>query len=432
MSPKEPGVPEPDDNVPDKIGKEDETISLMDIVIVITKRKWLIAIATLACAAGTILFSIGSLLLPPSKSYLPNTFKADVIVMLGSPSGSGASSSGGTLSAIAQLAGVNIGNSGGAGATSSDLIKSLMKQNTFLDALASEFSLAERYGMKDEPKTQIALRKLIVKNLKAETEASTGIMTLGYQDVDPEFAAKLVNRAVLLLQDRYNQTILQYSREKMRIVDESISEAYKNMMDSQDRFTAFQVKYGFYDLAVSTTSSLKVLETSGAELLGLESELRNLLSYRDEQDPQVIRLRKQIASQKEYIQSLKAGKSEVSSINIAPDKLPAVASEYVLLKNDATIQAGIYTSLKQQYETMRIEEVSGTKVFSILEMAEVPREKAGPSRGKICAIGTLAGFFVSILLAFVMEYGSRLARDPVEGAKLARFKELLWRRRGAA
>jgi uncharacterized protein involved in exopolysaccharide biosynthesis len=50
-------------------------------------------------------------------------------------------------------------------------------------------------------------------------------------------------------------------------------------------------------------------------------------------------------------------------------------------------------------------------------MAEVPDKKSGPSRGMICMVATMAGFFLSILLVFVVESFEKMKNDPEVVAK---------------
>jgi uncharacterized protein involved in exopolysaccharide biosynthesis len=57
-------------------------------------------------------------------------------------------------------------------------------------------------------------------------------------------------------------------------------------------------------------------------------------------------------------------------------------------------------------------------VFQVLELAEVPDQKSGPSRGLICVIVTFAAGFFSVFLAFVLNAISNIKKDPEAMAKL--------------
>ena len=52
-------------------------------------------------------------------------------------------------------------------------------------------------------------------------------------------------------------------------------------------------------------------------------------------------------------------------------------------------------------------------------------------RSKIAIIATVVGFFLSMLVAFVLEYLARARRDPVESVKLAQISQALSLRKKA-
>jgi uncharacterized protein involved in exopolysaccharide biosynthesis len=75
-------------------------------------------------------------------------------------------------------------------------------------------------------------------------------------------------------------------------------------------------------------------------------------------------------------------------------------------------QQQIYTQLKVQLELVNTAIASETPVFQVLETAQVPDRKSGPSRGALCAIVTLAAFFFSLFLAFTLTVVENIRNDP--------------------
>jgi uncharacterized protein involved in exopolysaccharide biosynthesis len=57
-------------------------------------------------------------------------------------------------------------------------------------------------------------------------------------------------------------------------------------------------------------------------------------------------------------------------------------------------------------------------VFQVLEMAEVPDQKSGPSRGLICIIAIFAAGFFAFFLAFCLNAIANIKKDPEAMAKL--------------
>jgi uncharacterized protein involved in exopolysaccharide biosynthesis len=102
----------------------------------------------------------------------------------------------------------------------------------------------------------------------------------------------------------------------------------------------------------------------------------------------------------------------------------AVGSSVVLeskrLELELTAQQSVYTQLKTQYEILKVQMSSESPVFQVLEYAEVPDQKSGPSRGKLCIIVTFVCFLGSVFLAFLLNAIEGIQNDPIAMAKFSR------------
>jgi uncharacterized protein involved in exopolysaccharide biosynthesis len=98
--------------------------------------------------------------------------------------------------------------------------------------------------------------------------------------------------------------------------------------------------------------------------------------------------------------------------------IPAITMELNRIETELEIQRQVYTQLRVQYELLKVSMASEKPVFQIVELAEVPDLKSGPSRGMICVIVTLAAGFFAVFLAFVMNAIANIKKDPEAMAKL--------------
>lgn len=98
--------------------------------------------------------------------------------------------------------------------------------------------------------------------------------------------------------------------------------------------------------------------------------------------------------------------------------IPSISLDLSRIQLELGAQRQVYTQLKVQYELLKVTMASEKPVFQILEMAEVPDQKSGPSRGMLCIIVTFAAGFFSIFLAFVLNAISNIRKDPEAMAKL--------------
>ena len=104
---------------------------------------------------------------------------------------------------------------------------------------------------------------------------------------------------------------------------------------------------------------------------------------------------------------------EMSVSNVySPNGTPSIMTDTTMVKMELTVQEEIYKNLKSQYELLKVTMASEQPVFQILEYAEVPDQKSGPSRGKLCIIITFAGGFLSVFLAFLLNALANMKKDP--------------------
>jgi len=176
-------APNSSNKTPNEPEKNDE-ISLLDLMAVLVKRKWLIIIITGLAAFGSVAYAVGSLLLPPDKSYLPNVYTPKAMMLISSGSSSSLSSllASSGLSSIASAAGVSGAN------PNQQLAQVLATSNTTLDRLNQKFDFVAHYKMKD-PKVG-ELRKAISSNLSAKTDEKSNIFTISFTDKDPVLPKK--------------------------------------------------------------------------------------------------------------------------------------------------------------------------------------------------------------------------------------------------
>ena len=145
--------------------------------------------------------------------------------------------------------------------------------------------------------------------------------------------------------------------------------------------------------------------------MGIDKNLLSKINLEQNIDvayQEIIRLQKEI-QQLEY---------SVANVYSAVNT-PSIMMETTLLKTELQVQESVYGQLKSQYEMLKVTMASEQPVFQILEYAEVPDRKSGPSRGMLCIIVTFAAGFFSVFLAFLLNAIKNVRADPVAMAKLS-------------
>jgi len=404
-----------DQSLPEK-KKDDDEISLLDLVAVLWKRKWLVIAITGLVAFGSLAYALGSLLLPPDKSYLPNVYtpKATMLISSGTSSSLSSLLSSSGLSGLAGMAGVSAG-----GNANQQLAKVLATSNTTLDRLNQRFNFAEHYKMK-EPKVA-EVRKAISNNLSATIDEKSNIFTISFTDKDPAFAKEVVDETVNILSERFAQLSGSHAIQQKALLEKRLADVDAAISTLEAQVKEFQKKYGVVQVEALATEQITILARLRSELILKEMEIENYKKVARINDPMLTQLNNERDALLAKIKEIETGTGSGSKVMPSQQQLPTIAFEYAKLERDLAVQTELFKILTQQYEVAKFNAAGQEPVFQIIEMAEVPDMKSGPARSTICIVATLAGFFVSILLVFVFESISKIRRDP---EAVARFKAI--------
>ena len=83
---------------------------------------------------------------------------------------------------------------------------------------------------------------------------------------------------------------------------------------------------------------------------------------------------------------------------------PALLLEQERLSREVTVLIGVYTTLKQQLETTKIEELKDEEYLIIIDEPELPVSPSKPNRRRIAAISLILGISIGLVLIFLLEF----------------------------
>lgn len=397
--------------------QDDDEISLLDLAAVLWKRKRIIIGVTAIAVVGVLVYAIGSLVLPPDKSYLPNVYtpKATMVIQTNSSSGGvSAALAASGLSSLAGMAGVG-SNTNGA------LAEVLATSNTTLDALDAKFGFSSRNKNQKKKPLVSDVREGIKKNLSAKLDTKTNLFTISYTDIDPVLAKNIVDETVRILEARFATLSGDKTLQQKNLLEKKLAEVDESVKQLEAKVKEFQTKYGVTQVDALATEQITIIARLRSELILKEMEISNYEKISRVDDPQMLQLKSERDNLLAKIKEIETGKGSGSRVMPSQKELPAIAFEYAKIQRDLLVQTELFKILTQQYELAKLNAAGQDPVFQVLEMAEVPDKKSGPSRGMICVVAAMAGFFLSILLAFVVESFEKMKNDP---KAVAKFKAL--------
>ncbi|MDR2489888.1 MAG: lipopolysaccharide biosynthesis protein [Spirochaetaceae bacterium] len=321
---------------------DDDEISLIDLFAVLLRRIKMIIVITGIAMVSVVAYSIISIVMPPETSPLPNRYtpKALLLINTTGSGGGGLSSMLGNLGGLASLAGVSLPSGGG---TNAELALYLVHSDRFLDTVVDTFDLINRW--KIEKFVRAASRNILSKTLLAEIDEKSGVISVSFTDKDPVFATEVVNFAIKLLEERFDDMGL----DKNKLEKENLE---INIANALDEIKSLQIQAQTFSRSLTAASNTNAALESARIQIELEA------------------------------------------------------------------QRQVYSQLKVQYELLKVTMASEKPVFQILETAQVPDSKSGPSRSIICLIVTFAAGFLSVFIAFALHAIENIKNDPEAMEKL--------------
>jgi uncharacterized protein involved in exopolysaccharide biosynthesis len=392
--------------------QEGDDISLLDLFATLLSFKKLIIFITAVTAVIAILVSIVSLLLPPKLGFLPNVYTSKAVMLVNGDSGGSLSSllASSGMGSLASLAGVSGGKSYG------DLAVYIAKSSPILDELISRFDLEKRYKIKKSVKAET--RKTLLEKYSAGYVEKTGLLTISYEDIDPVFARDLVNYAVDLVDKRFTTIGGNRNLTRKEQLEGKLADVQAEMKRLEGEIQKFQQKYGIISVETMATEQIGTVAKVRSELIMKEMEIKTYQDTTKVEDPALRRLKLERDNLSKLLGELEKGFSSYQNVMPSQKDIPRLAIEFSTLQRDYLVQGEIYKLLVQQYELTKLSLSGEDPIIQVLELAEAPDKKSGPSRGMICIVATMGGFFLSILLAFALNAIKNIRSDPEAMAKL--------------
>lgn len=281
-----------------KVKDEDDEISLIDLFAVLLRFKWMIIGITTLAAIGVVIYCIISLKLPPEDSYMPNEYKVSANMLINDDSSSSGLSSSSSLSSVSSLLGISL--SGGSSSTS-DLVIYLAASNPFLDSVAQEFDLYSK--LEPDTKSPIAsVRKSLTKQFETEFDSASGVLTISFTDIDPEYAVKVVDYSVDWISDKLTELGVDNNKITKENLEKNIDITWNEVI----RITK----------EISSTSNSQIWSTASGQQTGIEQQ--KLMLELEAQKQVYTQLRTQLELLKVQMQS-EAPKFQILERPTVPD-----------------------------------------------------------------------------------------------------------------
>jgi len=395
--------------VADQNTTEPESISLIDLIATVWHQKWLVIIITAAAAVLSVLYSLSK----------PNIYTATSTLLPISGSTSALSQYAG----LAAMTGVSL-----PGASSADptvKIQAILNSREFATKVINELDLIPKLIKEPEKLKTIsplsAALQTFQKNVfSVSVDTETSVIKVSAKTKDPELPARIVNTAIDLLQQDLANRVLTASGKNIVVLEQQAAEQERKVRELQDKMTDYQKKNKLIAPQTQSQQGLDLYRSLIQQRITLEIQISSLENALSADNPKISQARAQVAAIQKQIEDFER---TGGGIGPAITETPKALFEYANMQAQLELATKIYGGLLSSIENLRLLDATEKVSVEVIDPAVPPEQKSEPARATICIVGTLAGGFVGLLLAFVRQALQQLIADPEVRAKFAKKRE---------
>lgn len=392
---------------PAAVPTSDEGISLIDLVIVLLRRKRLILGVTLGVA---VVAAIVVFLQAP-------TFKAEATVLPPQQQQSSLAALSGALGGLA-------GNSSVASSLGlknpADLYVGILQSRTIADAMIDRFHLMDEY--------KAEFRSAARKTLAGNTTIAAGkdsMIKISVEDHDPKRAADMANAYIDELYRQNSRIAITDASQRRLFFEGELSKEKDALANAEIALKNTQQSTGL----LAPAGQAEVLLRSGAqlraEIASREVQLQALSSYATDENAQVQLLKKEIGALQGQLAQLENTTSGQSVFDVSAGKLPQATLEYIRKARDLKYHEALFELLAKQYEAARIDESKQGPLLQVVDRAVVPDRKSGPHRLTFTIAAAIVAFLLASGWVFAAHFIAKLPEVPGHAAELANLSKAL-------
>lgn len=358
-------------------------LDLLDVLLIFTRRKWVILRWV---AAGLVIAIIATL-------RSPTLYKAEVTIM---PPQQAESSAGllGQLGALSFFAG-----GGGLLKSPADLYIAILQTNLVAHNMVDRFHLTDAYKIPDPDGAAGMLHK------RSKFAASKdGLMRISVEDKDAKRAVALANGYADELFEQNNRLVIGSASQRRKFYQQQLAEEKDRLADAEVALKQTQLATGVLQLSGQAQNLIAQEANIQAQITSHEVQIGALLSSSTEQNPDVIRLRTELAGLREQLKQLQHGTSDDT---ITQREFPAAGLENIRKQRDVEYHQTLYDLLARQLEAARIDEAKASPDIQVIDPPLLPKSPSWPKPLLFILIGVIAGAMlgcIRVVVIYLYEY----------------------------
>jgi tyrosine-protein kinase Etk/Wzc len=396
--------------------RQDDDISLLDLLIVLARQKWLILkIAFVVTVIGLVV----SLLLPKKYTAMTTVLPPQQNSSLSST----IMSQLGSLGSLGALAGSGMGLK-----NPNDMYVAMFKSRTVEDAMIQRFGLMAEY----RKKYMSTARKAFEDHATVEADKKDNLIHISIEDKDPKRAAEMANAYVDEYRRLSEHLAIGEAAQRRLFFQQQMEQTKDQLANAEEALKETQQKTGMIQLDSQARALIESAVTLRAQIAAKEVQLQAMRTYATGQNADVIQTQQELDSLKAQLAKLGGNADDIGAGLIVPKgQVPQAGIEYIRKLRDVKYYETVFEILARQFELAKLDEAKEGALIQVVDPAIVPDYKSFPKRGLITIVAAVIGLFIGIMVALFREGMERLRQDPEQNERLDILRRALWARKTA-
>jgi tyrosine-protein kinase Etk/Wzc len=393
--------------------RQDDEISLLDLIIVLAERKQIIFKITIAFA---LIAGIISLL-------LPKMYTATVTLL---PPQQGSSMSAALASQLGSLGGMAALAGGGLGLKNpNDMYVAMLKSNTVEDAMIQHYGLMQEY----KKKYLSDARKAFEKYATVDGNGKDGLIHISVEDRDPHRAADMANGYVDQYRHLSENLAITEAGQRRLFFQQQLEQAKNNLETAEENLKVTEQKTGLIQVNSQATALIEAAASIRAQITAKEVQIQAMQTYATGQNAELVQAQQELDSLRAQLARLSGSEEAASGLIVPKGKIPEAGLEYMRKMRDVQYYETIFNILARQFELAKLDEAKEGALIQVVDPALPPDRRSSPKRTLIVLVAIALGLFFGILAALWQAAVARLKSDPETAAKLSLLRRLISFRR---
>jgi uncharacterized protein involved in exopolysaccharide biosynthesis len=391
-------------------------ISLLDLLIILARRKWLILKFTFGFALIALIISL----------LLPKRYTAITTVLppqQNSSLSSALMSQIGNLGSLGALAGSSMGLK-----NPNDMFVAMFKSRTVEDAMIERFGLMQEYHQK----YMSTARKAFEGHATVESGTKDNLIRISVEDKDPKRASEMANAYVEEYRQLSQHLAISEASQRRLFFEQQLEQAKDNLANAEEALKETQQKTGMIQLDSQARALIESAVQLRAQITAKEVQLQGMRTYGTNENADIVQAQQELDSMRAQLAKLGGNVDDSGAGLIVPKgQVPQAGVEYVRKLRDVKYRETIFEILARQFELAKLDEAKEGALIQVVDPAIVPDYKSFPKRGLITVVATIAGMFIGIFVALFKEGMERLRQDPDQSERLDILRRTLWTKKTA-